>query len=91
MIEDPEFDSRQEQGILLFTASRLALVRTDSRIEWVPEAVSPGIKRPGPNANRSLTSSVEVKNAWSCASAPPYIFIAWCLGTGTTLPLPPYE
>jgi len=29
--------------------------------------------------NESLPSSAKVKNAWSYTSAPPYIFIEWCL------------
>jgi len=33
----------------------------------------------GREADHSPPSSAEVKNAWSCASTPPYMFMAWCL------------
>ena len=33
----------------------------------------------GPEADHSRPSSAEVKNAWSCTSAAPYAWIAWCL------------
>jgi hypothetical protein len=34
---------------------------------------------PGGKADHSSPSSAEVKNAWSCTSTPPYVFMAWCL------------
>ena len=36
------------------------------------EVLSPGIKRRGPETDRSPVSSSEVKNAWSYISSPPY-------------------
>jgi len=45
----------------------------------VLEALKPGVKRPGREADHSPPSSAEVKNAWSCTSTPPYVFTAWCL------------
>jgi hypothetical protein len=41
------------------------------RIQWVPGALSLGLKRPGREADHSPPSSAEVKNAWSCISTPP--------------------
>jgi hypothetical protein len=40
-------------------------------IQWVPEALSLGVKRPGREADHSPPSSAEVKNAWSYISTPP--------------------
>jgi hypothetical protein len=39
----------------------------------------PGVKRPGREADHSPPSNSEVKNAWSCTSAPQYVFMVWCL------------
>jgi hypothetical protein len=74
------FDSRRVLGIFLFTtASRTALRPTQPPIQWVPGAPSPGVKRPGREADRSPPSSAEVKNAWSYTSTPQYVLMAWCL------------
>jgi hypothetical protein len=59
-------------GIFLFTtASRTALGPTQPPIQWVPGALSLGVKRPGREADHSPPSSAEVKNAWSYTSTPP--------------------
>jgi hypothetical protein len=56
------FDSWQGLGIFLFTtASRTALGPTQPPIQWVLGALSPGIKRPGREADHSPPSSAEVK------------------------------
>jgi hypothetical protein len=56
------FDSRRGLGIFLFTiASRTALGPTQPPIQWVPGALSRGIKRPGREADHSPPSSAEVK------------------------------
>jgi hypothetical protein len=47
-------------------------------IQWVPRALSMGVKLPGREADHSPSSSAEVKNAWICASIPQYMFMAWC-------------
>jgi hypothetical protein len=45
------FDSRQGLGIFLFiTASRTALGPTQPPIQWIPGALSLGVKRPGHEA-----------------------------------------
>jgi hypothetical protein len=41
-------------------------------------ALSPGVKRPGREADHLPLSNAEVKNTWSYTSTPPY-FIALCL------------
>jgi hypothetical protein len=49
-------------GIFLFTiASRSALGPTQPPIQWIPKALSLGIKRPEREADRSPPSSAEVK------------------------------
>jgi hypothetical protein len=46
---------------LLTTVSRTALEPTQPPIQWVPGAVSLGVKRPGREANHLPPSSAEVK------------------------------
>jgi hypothetical protein len=67
-------------GIFLFaTASRPALGPIQPPNQWVPGAVTPGVKWPGRKADHSPPSSADVKNEWSYNSAPPYVFLAWYL------------
>jgi hypothetical protein len=41
---------------------------------------SPGLKRPGREADHSPPASAQVKKTWAyTATTPPYIFMAWCL------------
>jgi hypothetical protein len=47
---------------LFYTASRPALGPTQSPIQWVQEALSPGVKQLGREADRWPPSSAEVKN-----------------------------
>jgi hypothetical protein len=74
------FDSRRGLGIFLFTnASRTALGPTQPPIQWVPGALSLGVKRPRREADHSSPSSAEVKEwveqylhspnrpSWRCA------------------------
>jgi hypothetical protein len=65
------FNSRRGLGIFLFTtASRTALGPTQPPIQWVPGALSLGLKRQGREADHSPPSSAEVKEAWSYTSTP---------------------
>jgi len=66
--------------------SRPMLGPTQSSMEWLPGVLSPGIKHPRCETEHSPPTSAEVKSAWSYNSIPPYIFMAWDLTTGTTLP-----
>jgi hypothetical protein len=67
-------------GIFLFTtAPRTALRPTQPPIQWVPGALSLGVKWPGRKADHSPSSIAEVKNAWSYTSTPQYAFMEWCL------------
>jgi len=56
------FDSRRSLGILLFTtASKTALGPIHPHIQWVPGALTLGVKRLGREADHSPPSSAEVK------------------------------
>jgi hypothetical protein len=56
---------------LFTTASRPALGLTQPPVQWVPGALSPGVKRPVCEADHSLPHSGEVSNAWIYTSTPP--------------------
>jgi hypothetical protein len=43
------------------------------------EAVTPGLRRPVREPDRSPPSNAEVKNAWSYALTPPYVLMVWYL------------
>jgi len=69
-LHNRRFESRQGLGIFLFaTASRPE--PTQPPIQWVPGALSLGVKRSKRKADYSYPSSAEVKNPWSCTSTPP--------------------
>jgi hypothetical protein len=66
------FDSRRGLGIFLFaTASRTALGPTQPPIQWVPGALSLGVKRPGCEADQTPTSNAEVKERVELYIRPP--------------------
>jgi hypothetical protein len=78
-LDDRGFESRQGLGIFfLTTASRPALEPTQPQIQWVPGALSLGVKRLGREDDHSPLFSAEVKNAWSYTCTPQYAFMAWC-------------
>jgi hypothetical protein len=59
-------------GIFLFTtAPRMALGPTQPPMQWVPGALSLGVKWPGHECDHSPPSNAKVKNAWSYTSTPP--------------------
>jgi hypothetical protein len=65
-------DSRWGLEIFLFsTASRTALGPTQPPIQWVPGALSLGVKRLGREADHSPPSSAEVKKCVELSSTPP--------------------
>jgi hypothetical protein len=67
------------RDISLLIASRPALRPTQPRIQWVPEAHSPGVKPPVLEADQSPPSSTEVKKGGAVPPLPPYIFKTQCL------------
>jgi hypothetical protein len=52
----------REEMFPFSTSSRPALGPTQPPIQWVPEALSPGLKGPGREADHSPPSSADVKN-----------------------------
>jgi hypothetical protein len=63
----------------LFSTSRPVLGPTQPPIQWVPGALSPGVKQPEREADHSPPTNAEVKKTWVCTSTPPYAFMAQCL------------
>jgi hypothetical protein len=45
-------------------------------IQWVPGALSMGVKQPVREADHSPPTSAEVKKMWIYTSTPPYAFMA---------------
>jgi hypothetical protein len=73
------FESLQVLEIFLFiTVSRPVLEPTFPPIQWVPEALSLGVKRTECGAEHSSPSSAEVKNVWRYTSTPQYTSMVWC-------------
>jgi hypothetical protein len=71
-LDDLGFESRQGWEFFLFTStSRPALEPAQPPIQWLPGALSLGVKRLGRGADHSPPASAEVKNAWSYTSTPP--------------------
>jgi hypothetical protein len=58
------------------TSSRPVPGPTQPPIQWVPGALSPGVKRPGREADHSPPTTVEIKKIWIYTSIPPYAFMA---------------
>jgi hypothetical protein len=57
-------------------SSKPALGSTQPPIQWVPEALSPGVKRPEREADHSPSVSAEVKKMYLYTSTHPYTFMA---------------
>jgi hypothetical protein len=68
----------RERYFLFSTASRLATKPTRPPTQWAPDAVSPWVKRRGPEADHSPPFSAEVKNVELYVHTP-YFFMACCL------------
>jgi len=67
----PRFNFPKGQWSLFVTMPRPALGHTQPPVQWVSEALTPGVERPGREADNSSPFCVEVKNAWSYISTPP--------------------
>jgi hypothetical protein len=64
------------KNFLFSTLSRSALGFTQPPIQRVPGALSPGVKRPGREADHSPPASAEVKKMWVYTFTPPYVYMA---------------
>jgi hypothetical protein len=51
-------------------SSSLALGSTQPLIQWVPGALSPGVKQPGREADHSPPASAAVKKMWIYTTTP---------------------
>jgi hypothetical protein len=51
----------------------------DTIMQWIPEALSPGVKRPWRETDHLPLTNVDVINGWKDTSTPPHIFLARCL------------
>jgi hypothetical protein len=64
------------KNFLISTSSRPALGPTQFHIQWVPEAISAGVKRSGCEADHSLPISTEVKKMRIYTFTPPHT-LSW--------------
>jgi hypothetical protein len=53
-----------EKNFYISMSSRPALRPTQSSIQWIPAAVSPGVKRPRREADHSPPTSADIKKTW---------------------------
>jgi hypothetical protein len=71
-LNDRRVAVRVPVGSRIFSmSSGPALGPTQPPIQWVPKALSPGVKRPGLVADHSAPTSAEVKKTWIYTSTPP--------------------
>jgi hypothetical protein len=68
--------ARRVKNFHFSKSSRPSLGSTQPPIQWVPGAISPGLKRQGREADHSSPTSAEVKKMWIYTSIPPYAFTA---------------
>jgi hypothetical protein len=67
---------RQQVGIRISTSSRQVLRLTQPSIQWVPGALSLGLKRPGGEADHALAISAHVKKTPIYTAILPYFLLA---------------
>jgi hypothetical protein len=72
-VEGSSSNPGKVKGVLFSTSSNGFW--SQPPIEWATETLSPGVKRPGREANRSFLTSAEFKNTWIYTSTPPYAFM----------------
>lgn len=59
-------------------AEKFVLSTAPRMLEMDAMGSLPGVKAVGHEADHSLLSKAEVKNAWSYTSSPRYTFVLWC-------------
>jgi hypothetical protein len=59
------------KNVQFSTSSRQAMGPTQPLMQWVPGALSPGVKRVGRVADQSPPNNGEVKKTWIYTSTPP--------------------
>jgi hypothetical protein len=74
--EGSEFEFHIGRISLFSMSSRPVLGPKQPAIQWVPWALSPGIKRPRREDDHSLPSNAEIKNTWNYIPTPPYVSMA---------------
>jgi hypothetical protein len=73
--EGSVFESQYGQEFSLLQIVQTVSGFTQCPIKWIREALSPGIKRPGREADYSPPGSAEVKKMWIYTSTPLYAFM----------------
>jgi hypothetical protein len=64
------------KNFLFSMSSRLSLGPTQPPIQWVEGTLSPGVKRPGREADPSPPTSAKIKKTWIYICTPTYVFLA---------------
>jgi len=70
---------KDSESFVFASASRPALGDNPISSAIYTGSLSPGVKRPGCEADHSPQSSAEVKNVCNYTSTHPYVFIPWYL------------
>jgi hypothetical protein len=73
---DRRSSSGRIKNVLFSMSSTPVLGSTQHPVQWVAGALSPGVKRPGREADHSPPASAEVKKVWLYTYTTPYTFIA---------------
>jgi hypothetical protein len=75
-LRDRRSNTGRVTNFLFSTSSRSTLGLTQTPIQCVPGALSPGVKRPVCEDDHSPQTSAKVKKMWICTSTFPYTFMA---------------
>jgi hypothetical protein len=77
-LDDRGFGVRVPVGARIFssTLSTPFLGPTQPPIQGVPGPLSPGVKRPGREADHSLQNGTNINKTWICISTPPHAYMA---------------
>jgi hypothetical protein len=74
--EDSESSPGRVKNFLLSKSSTPTPRITQPPIQWVPGALSPGVRQQGREADNSPPTSAEVKKMWIYTYTPSYVFMA---------------